>query len=45
MKNIILKEIRKELDWKGKIISHIFPNIFIKVYGIASQKVTNNILF
>ena len=40
----VLKEIKKGLDWKGKIIVYIFPNIFIKVYGIASKNAINNIL-
>ena len=44
MKGNILKEIRKKLDWKGKIISYIFPRTFIRVYGIATQRVVNNIL-
>ncbi len=44
MEDNILKEIRKKLDWKGKIISYIFPRTFIKVYSIATQRVVNNIL-
>lgn len=42
--NIILKEIEKEFNWRGKLLLRIFPKTFIKVYGMASKKATNNIL-
>lgn len=44
MRGIVLKEIRKELDWKCKIVSYIFPKTFIKICGIATQRAVNNIL-
>lgn len=42
--NIILKEIEKEFNWKRKLLLRMFPKTFIKVYGMASKKATNNIL-
>ncbi len=44
MKNLILKEIRKKMDFKGRIVSYIFPKTCIKIYGLASKQATNNIL-
>lgn len=37
MKNVILKEIKKDLNWKLKIFVKIFPETCIKLYrkGIA----------
>lgn len=44
MKNVVLEEIRKELDLKGRIILYMFPKTCIKIYGIASKNATNNML-
>lgn len=44
MNDVILREIEKHLSKKGKIILHMFPKTFIKVYGIASKNVVNSIL-
>lgn len=35
MKDVVLEEIKKELDWKGKVILYIFPKIFIKIYKLG----------
>ena len=35
MENTEMKKIRKELDMKGKIISYMFPSVFIKVYKLG----------
>lgn len=43
-KNILLKEMRKELDLKGKIVLYIFPKSCIKIYAIASKNTSNNML-
>jgi len=42
MENIILKEIRKNLDWKDKIISHTFSKTLIKVYKLGIEKGFNS---
>lgn len=42
MKNIVLGEIREELDWKGKIVSYIFPKTFTKVYKLGITFGFNN---
>ena len=43
MKNVVLNEVKKELNWREKIIVKIFKKTVIKVYGIAGKKVFNNI--
>ena len=42
MKNIVLEEIREELDWKGKIVSYIFPKTFTKLYKLGITFGFNN---
>lgn len=44
MRNLILKEIREKMDFKGRVVSYIFPKTCVKIYGLASKKATNNIL-
>lgn len=43
-KDIILKEIREELDWKEKTLAYLFPNVFIKVYKKGIEKGFNSIM-
>jgi hypothetical protein len=43
MKKEVLKEISKDLNWKEKIIVKLFPKITIKIYGLASKRMFNNI--
>ncbi len=38
VKNETLKEIIKDLNWKGRILVYIFPNVFIKVYKRGIEK-------
>lgn len=42
MKDVVLKEIRKELNWKGKIISYFFPKTIIKIYKKGIEKGFNS---
>nr|DAR36282.1 MAG TPA: hypothetical protein [Caudoviricetes sp.] len=41
MENDIVKEIRKDLNWKEKIIVKIFTKTFIKVSNISRIKTIN----
>ena len=43
MKNVALKEIEKELNWKERIIARLFKKTFIKIYGLAGKNMFNNI--
>ena len=44
MRNVLLKEMRKELDLKGRIVLYMFPKSCIKIYALASKNTTNNML-
>jgi len=44
MKELVLKEISKELNWKEKIILKIFTKTIIKVYNITRINTLNRIL-
>ena len=39
MKDVILEEIKKDLNWKERIVVRLFPSIFIKVYYHGEQYV------
>lgn len=41
MEDVVLNEVMKELNWKERIIVVIFKRTFIKVYGMAGQRVFN----
>lgn len=43
MKDVVIEEIVKELNWKERILVRIFRKTFIKVYGITGKKIFNNI--
>lgn len=43
MKDVVLNEIMKELNWKERIIVKVFRKTFVKVYGITGKKIFNNI--
>lgn len=43
-KDVILSEIMKQLDWKGKIVGRLFPETLIKVYNISRIKTINKII-
>ena len=42
--NVILNEIKNELNWKEKIIIKVFANTFKKVYNFSRVKSINGIL-
>lgn len=44
MKDVVLDEVVKELNWKEKFIVKIFRGTFIKVYGIAGKRIFNNFI-
>lgn len=44
MENLLLSEIKKELNWKEKIIVTFFKRISIKIYKIGIEKGVNAIL-
>lgn len=43
-KNVVEKEVIKELSWKEKIIVKIFNKTFYKVYNISRIKTVNELL-
>ena len=45
MKNEVLNEIEKELNWKEKIIEKIFKNYTYKILGIGEKRIFNEINF
>lgn len=42
--DIILDELMKQLDWKGKIVGRLFPKTLIKVYNISRIETINKII-
>lgn len=44
MKDVVEKEVMKELNWKERIVVRIFTNTFNKVYNIGRIKSINGIL-
>jgi len=42
IKEVELEEVRKRLDWKGKIIVKVFPKTFVKIYKIGITFGYNN---
>lgn len=44
MKDVILNEVIKELDWKERIIVRVFRKNFIKVVNVARIKIINKML-
>lgn len=45
MKDVLLDEVKKELNWKERIIIKIFKKTIIKIYGIAGKNVFNSIFY
>lgn len=41
-KDVVLEEIKKELDWKGKIVLYLYPKMFIKRYKKGIEKGFNS---
>lgn len=44
MRDVVLNEITKQLNWKEKIIVKIFAKTFVKVSNIIRIKIVNNML-
>ncbi len=44
MRNEVLNEIKKEVNWRERIVIYIFKKLFIKVLGIGEKRAINNIL-
>lgn len=43
-KDVILEEIKKELNWREKFIAKLFKKYTYRICGIAEKRVINNIL-
>lgn len=44
MKDIVLDEVREELNWKERVVVKIFEKTFIKVYNISRIRTVNNLV-
>lgn len=44
MKDVVVNEIMKELNWRERIIVSILKNTFIKVYNITRVEIFNRLL-
>lgn len=44
MKDIVENEIKKELNFKERIILKLFKKTFVKVYNIVRIHIINNLL-
>ena len=44
MKDVVLNEMKKELNWKERIIIKIFTRTFSKIYNIARINIVNEII-
>lgn len=44
MKNVVLKEVMKELNWKERIVIKLFTRTFNKIYNIARINIVNEII-
>ena len=44
MKDVVLNEVKKELNWKERIIIKIFTRTFSKIYNIARINIVNEII-
>lgn len=42
MKNVVLNEVKKELNWKERIVVKIFSKTFYKIYKIGITYGFNN---
>lgn len=42
MKDVVLNEVKKELNWKERVVVKIFKKSFIKVYKIGITYGFNN---
>ena len=44
MKDVVLNEVKKELNLKERIVVRIFSKTFMKVYNISRIKIVNKML-
>lgn len=44
MKDTILNEVKKELNWRERVIAKLFPKTFVKVYNITRIKIVNKLI-
>ncbi len=44
MKDVVLNEVKKELNWKERIVIKIFTRTFNKIYNITRIKLVNIIM-
>ena len=44
MKDAVLNEVKKELNWKERIVLKLFTKTFVKVYNIARIKIVNKLI-
>lgn len=44
MRDVVLDEVKKELNWKEKIVVVVFKNTIIKVYNIVRIKTFNELI-
>ena len=44
MKDVVLNEVKKELNWRERIIVKLFTKTFAKVYNIARIKIVNKLI-
>lgn len=45
MEERIVEEAKNELNWRERIVVRIFKRTFMKIYGIAGEKVFNQMNF
>lgn len=45
MKDVVVNEVKKELNWKERIIVKLFTKTFAKVYNIARIKIVNKLIW
>lgn len=44
MKNVVVEELRKELNWRERIVLKIFRKTIVKVYNIIRINTINTML-
>lgn len=44
MKDVVLDEVKKELNWKERMIVSIFKNTYMKVYNMIRIETINRLL-
>ena len=44
MKDVVLDEVKKELNWRERIVVKLFTKTFVKVYNITRIKIVNKLI-